>query len=61
MRIAIVGPEKIRCGMLLFFDPETSKLDAIEGFVYDGTWPEVEEPAYWSEAERVFGVPESDQ
>jgi len=55
-RIAVVGPEKIECGMLLFFDVDTAKLDAIEGFVYGERWPEVEEPAYWSETDRVLDL-----
>ena len=52
-RIAIVGPERIECGMLLFFDKESGKLDAVEGFVYGERWPDAEEPFYWSETERL--------
>ena len=55
-RVAIVGPEHARCGSLLFFDGQTGALDAIEGYVYGDMWPEVETPAFWSEAERVAGM-----
>ncbi|MDP3898118.1 MAG: hypothetical protein Q8Q62_15730, partial [Mesorhizobium sp.] len=52
-RVAVVGPEKIECGSLLFFDKKTGALDAIEGFVYGEAWPDPEAPAYWSEISRV--------
>jgi hypothetical protein len=55
-RIAVVGPEKHRCGMLLFFDEVSMKLSAIEGHVFGEEWPKLEEPAYWSEDARIVGA-----
>ena len=52
-RVAVVGPEQTLCGSLLFFDKKTGALDAIEGYVYGDAWPNVENPAFWSETERV--------
>ena len=54
-RVAVVGPDRLLCGTLLFFDKETGFLDAIEGFVYGEVWPTDEAPAFWSEAERAIG------
>ena len=54
-RVAVVGPEQALCGSLLFFDKRTGLLDAIEGYVYGDSWPEVETPVFWSESERVMG------
>lgn len=54
-RVAVVGPDRMLCGSLLFFDKETRALDAIEGFVYGEAWPNVEEPLFWSETNRVAG------
>lgn len=54
-RVALVGPEQALCGSLLYFDKRTGALDAIEGYVYGDSWPEVETPLFWSESERVVG------
>ncbi|TPM27992.1 hypothetical protein [Mesorhizobium sp. B2-3-5] len=48
-RVAHVGPDRLPCGMVLFFDEVTGMLDAIEGFAYGEEWPSVEEPIFWSE------------
>ncbi|TWI31379.1 hypothetical protein IQ26_04566 [Mesorhizobium tianshanense] len=42
--------------MVLFFDQTTARLDAIEGFVYREEWPSIEEPVFWSEADRTIGL-----
>jgi hypothetical protein len=54
-RVALIGPMLDQCGSLLFFDPQTGVLDAIEGFVHGDTWPQIEEPSYWSEGDRITG------
>ncbi|QKD00450.1 hypothetical protein EB235_02345 [Mesorhizobium loti R88b] len=46
---AHVGPDRLPCGMVLFFDEVTGRLDAIEGFAYGEEWPSIEEPVIWSE------------
>ena len=54
-RVAVVGPTAATCGSLIFFDRQTGVLDAIEGFCDGSAWPVPEEPAFWSETERVVG------
>ncbi|GLS36743.1 hypothetical protein GCM10010869_23340 [Mesorhizobium tianshanense] len=56
LRTACVGPDRLECGMVLFFDQTTARLDAIEGFVYREEWPSIEEPVFWSEADRTIGL-----
>ncbi|RJG43264.1 hypothetical protein D3Y55_02570 [Mesorhizobium sp. DCY119] len=51
-RIALVGPDSVKCGMMLFFDSVTGKLDSIEGSVFGEQWPSIEEPFFWSEIDR---------
>jgi hypothetical protein len=54
-RVALVGPDQEPCGSLLFFNSETGILEAIEGFVFGETWPEIEEPSHWSSVDRSDG------
>jgi hypothetical protein len=48
LRTAHVGPDRLPCGMVLFFDEATGLLDAIEGFADGEEWPALEEPVFWS-------------
>ncbi|MER8365432.1 hypothetical protein [Mesorhizobium sp. M1348] len=51
-RVAYVGPDRLPCGMVLFFDEVTGRLDAIEGFAYGEEWPSNEEPFFWAEPDE---------
>ncbi len=49
LKVALVGPDRVKCGMVLFFDESTGLLDTIEGHTWgDDPWPSVETPARWS-------------
>jgi hypothetical protein len=52
-RVAHVGPDRLRCGTVLYFDEVTGMLDLIEGFVYGETWPSIEEPMFWSNEDEI--------
>ncbi|TKB76447.1 MAG: hypothetical protein E5W81_15185 [Mesorhizobium sp.] len=51
-KVAHVGPDRLPCGMVLFFDEITGRLAAIEGFVYGEEWPSIEEPVFWAEPDE---------